>query len=73
MPLSRAAFDARPVATHQNSGRPYWSADDLVPPNPLVHHVTLPRGRTGYHVLPGVWEMADAPNAFYQVVDLDIS
>ncbi|MFI2782042.1 lytic polysaccharide monooxygenase auxiliary activity family 9 protein [Streptomyces sp. ALB3] len=71
-PLARAQFDPAPIATYQNSGQPYWSADDLVPADPTVHSVTLPGDRRGYHVLLSVWEVADTAQAFYQVIDLDI-
>ncbi|MFD3607246.1 lytic polysaccharide monooxygenase auxiliary activity family 9 protein [Streptomyces atroolivaceus] len=71
-PLSRAQFDPEPIATYQNSGQPYWSADDLLPEDPTVHSVTLPEDRRGYHVLLSVWEVADTAQAFYQVIDLDI-
>ncbi|MET8019208.1 lytic polysaccharide monooxygenase auxiliary activity family 9 protein [Streptomyces decoyicus] len=71
--LTRAQFDLEPIATYQNSGQPYWSAGDLLPENPTVHSITLPGDRHGYHVLLSVWEVADTGNAFYQVIDLNIS
>ncbi|MGW1496939.1 lytic polysaccharide monooxygenase auxiliary activity family 9 protein, partial [Streptomyces sp. NPDC002402] len=72
-PLTRAQFDLEPIATYQNTGQPYWSAEDLVPEDPTVHSVALPRDREGYHVLLSVWEVADTGNAFYQVIDLNIT
>ncbi|MFM0069018.1 lytic polysaccharide monooxygenase auxiliary activity family 9 protein [Paraburkholderia aspalathi] len=68
-PLTRAQFDPQPFCSIQNDARPYWSAD-LRPANPTLHSCKLP-DRTGYHVILAVWEVADTPNAFYQVVDAD--
>lgn len=42
------------------------------PDKSTSHEITIPADRTGYHVLLGVWEIADTPNAFYQVVDLNL-
>ncbi|CUU57612.1 chitin-binding protein [Parafrankia irregularis] len=72
MPLSRAQFESDPVAQFQNTGQPYWSAEDLEPENPTRHTFTLPP-RQGYHVLLSVWEVADTPKGFYQVIDLDFT
>lgn len=69
--LSRAAFEATPFAMVQNSLQPYWShRDELMPPDPTVHTITLPQ-RKGYHVILSTWEVADTGNAFYQVLDVD--
>lgn len=70
-PLARAQFDPTPIHTEQLAGQPYWSAD-LVPPDPTIHTMTLPR-RNGYQVLLAVWEVADTGNGFYQVIDLAFS
>ncbi len=72
-PLARAQFDPTPIATIQNAAQPYWAHDDLIPSNPTVHRVRLPEEHRGYHVLLAVWEIADTGNAFYQVIDLDLS
>ncbi|WP_144148081.1 lytic polysaccharide monooxygenase [Paraburkholderia sp. BCC1884] len=66
-PLTRAQFEAQPFCMVQNAGQPYWQAD-LQPPQPTVHQCRLP-DRTGYQVILAVWEVADSPRAFYQVVD----
>ncbi|MFC5823445.1 lytic polysaccharide monooxygenase auxiliary activity family 9 protein [Nonomuraea insulae] len=71
-PLARAQFPAEPIATFQNNEQPFWE-HDLLPADPTVHHVPLPEDRSGYHVLLAVWEVADTPNAFYQVIDLDLT
>jgi len=71
LPLSRAQFESEPFYTVQLNLKPFWShTDALKPPSPTVHAISLPK-RSGYHVLLGVWEVADTANAFYQVVDLD--
>lgn len=72
-PLSRAQFEAAPIAHYVNAYQPYWGPEaekELVPPNPTAHKVTLPQ-KSGYHVLLAVWEVADTENAFYQVIDVD--
>lgn len=71
-PLSRAQFESQPIHQVQNSGQPYWEADDLIPADPTLHTIMLPR-RQGYHVLLGVWEVADTSKAFYQVIDLNFT
>jgi len=68
-PLTRAQFDPEPFHVVQNACQPFWDCDDLVPTNPTVHQMVLPQ-RTGYHVLLAIWEVADTPHAFHQVVDL---
>lgn len=70
-PLSRAQFESEPFYMVQNNQVPAWQySDEMKPPTPTVHTLVLPR-REGYHVLLGVWEVADTGNAFYQVLDLD--
>lgn len=71
MPLSRDQFETEPFYTVQINLTPFWSnTDAMKPPSPTNHTVALPM-RNGYHVLLGVWEVADTGNAFYQVVDLN--
>jgi chitin-binding protein len=71
-PLTRGQFEPHPIHTHQNTCQPFWSCDDLLPADPTTHEMVLPQ-RTGYHVLLAVWEVADTPNAFYQVIDLEFT
>jgi chitin-binding protein len=42
------------------------------PPAKLSHVIDVPTDRTGYHIILGVWDIADTPNAFYQVVDVNL-
>ena len=69
--LSRDQFEPEPFYTVQINLQPFWEhSEQMKPPTPTVHGLPLPE-RSGYHVLLAVWEVADTPNAFYQVVDLD--
>lgn len=71
-PLTRAQFEPQPFATFLNELQPYWGFTDeqMWPAQPTTHTLELPE-RQGYHVLLGVWEIAETDKAFYQVVDLD--
>jgi chitin-binding protein len=72
-PLSRAQFETEPFATVEpNGATPYWQLPEPPPREPVEHTITLPR-RTGYHVILGVWEVADTGAAFYQVIDVNFS
>ncbi|WP_284724016.1 lytic polysaccharide monooxygenase [Laceyella tengchongensis] len=42
------------------------------PPNTVTHQCNVPTDRSGYHVILGVWEIADTGNAFYQAVDVNL-
>ncbi|WP_439373293.1 lytic polysaccharide monooxygenase [Bradyrhizobium sp. DASA03120] len=68
-PLTRAQFEVKPFCTAQNLGQPFWDPyANLMPQEPTVHVCELPK-RTGYHVILAVWEVANSPMAFYQIVD----
>ncbi|GGC96670.1 lytic polysaccharide monooxygenase [Enterococcus wangshanyuanii] len=41
--------------------------------NNKSHQVTIPSDHTGYHVVLAVWDVADTPNAFYNVIDLNLT
>ncbi|MFF4606904.1 lytic polysaccharide monooxygenase auxiliary activity family 9 protein [Streptomyces sp. NPDC001339] len=72
-PLSRSQFEAVPFAKLEPNGdTPYWELPDPSPQEPVQHTITLPQ-REGYHVVLGVWEVADTGNAFYQVIDANFS
>ncbi|RQQ44617.1 chitin-binding protein [Burkholderia stagnalis] len=66
-PLTRSQFETEPFCTIENRAQPFWSAD-LKPADNVGHSCQLPV-RSGYQVILAVWEVADTPNAFYQVVD----
>jgi predicted carbohydrate-binding protein with CBM5 and CBM33 domain len=63
-PLTRAALERKPFATVYSDGVEY-------PPRDTVHDITLPDGKSGRHLILGVWTIADTPNAFYQCADVD--
>ncbi|MGV7215743.1 lytic polysaccharide monooxygenase [Bradyrhizobium sp. UFLA05-112] len=68
-PLARSQFEVKPFCTIQNHGQPFWDPNaNLMPKGPTVHTCYLPK-RTGYHVILAVWEIANSPMAFYQIVD----
>ncbi|MGJ7547256.1 lytic polysaccharide monooxygenase [Pseudomonas alloputida] len=71
-PLTRAQFESQPFATFLNTRQPYWSyrEAEMWPANPHINTLVLPV-REGYHVLLGVWEIAETDKAFYQVIDLE--
>ncbi|WP_088810351.1 MULTISPECIES: lytic polysaccharide monooxygenase [Listeria] len=48
-------------------------AGNTIPTTKVTQTVNLPTDRSGYYVLLGVWEIADTGNAFYQVVDVNLS
>lgn len=37
-----------------------------------IHQINIPADRSGYHVILGVWDIADTANAFYQVMDVNV-
>ncbi|MEU9115669.1 lytic polysaccharide monooxygenase auxiliary activity family 9 protein [Streptomyces sp. NPDC048483] len=69
--LSRGQFEAEPFHAEQLTCQPFWSCDSLIPEEPTTHTLLMPRRADGYQVLLAVWEIADTPNAFYQVIDLE--
>lgn len=70
-PLSRAQFESTPFYKVELTAKPYWSHEaELMPNDPTVHRFKLPE-REGYHVILGVWEVANTGNAFYQVIDVE--
>ncbi len=40
--------------------------------NNLTHQINIPTDRQGYHIILGVWDVADTANAFYQVIDVNL-
>ncbi|MDP2633813.1 MULTISPECIES: N-acetylglucosamine-binding protein GbpA [unclassified Pseudoalteromonas] len=62
-PLTRDQFETVPFCEYQGYNRQ--------PPKTLTHLCNVPE-RTGYHVVLGVWDVADTPMSFYNVVDVMI-
>lgn len=63
-PLTRASFDLTPFCTVNYNGKQ--------PPAQYSDTCNVP-SRTGYQVILAVWEIADTPNAFYNVIDANFS
>lgn len=61
-PLKRS--DLELFASFQDGGKK--------PQTKVSHEVNIPTDRSGYHIILGVWEIADTGNAFYQVVDVNL-
>ena len=62
-PLKRA--DLELVSTIAHDG----SAANTKP----AHAITVPANRSGYHVILAIWDVADTTNAFYNVIDVNVS
>lgn len=61
-PLTRAQLDTTPFLTVPFGGkRPSMS---------VSHSGKLPSGKSGQHMIVGVWDIADTGNAFYQCADV---
>ncbi|TRX72714.1 N-acetylglucosamine-binding protein GbpA [Pseudomonas mangiferae] len=60
--LTRSAFEPTPFCTVDGRNQQ--------PPATVTHQCSVPAGHTGYHVILGVWEIADTVNSFYQVNDV---
>lgn len=70
-PLARNQFEAKPFYKVELTYQPYWNHEpELLPKDPTIHKFKLPN-RKGYHVILGVWEIANGGNAFYQVIDVE--
>ncbi|MGL3104379.1 lytic polysaccharide monooxygenase [Bradyrhizobium sp. BR 1432] len=69
IPLTRAQFELKPFCTIEHLGQPFWDPNaNLMPPKLTVHTCELPK-RSGYHIILAVWEVANSPMAFYQIID----
>ncbi|EKT63249.1 lytic polysaccharide monooxygenase [Providencia burhodogranariea] len=63
----------QPLTRSQLVLEPFCQFHKVEFPNPVVEqHCKLPSENKGYHIVLAVWTIEDTPNAFYQVVDLDI-
>ncbi|MFC7680892.1 lytic polysaccharide monooxygenase [Paenibacillus sp. GCM10028914] len=63
-PLTRDSFDLTPFCSVNHGG--------TQPPAEYTDTCNVPQ-RTGYHVILAVWEIADTPNAFYNVIDVNFT
>lgn len=62
-PLERSDFELFATVAHDGSAAS----------NNKVHTVNVPASRSGYHVILAVWDVADTVNAFYNVIDVNIT
>jgi predicted carbohydrate-binding protein with CBM5 and CBM33 domain len=62
-PLSRQ--DLELIGTIAHNGTP--------PQDNVSHQITVPANRTGYHIILAVWDVADTVNAFYNVIDVNVT
>ena len=71
-PLTRASFDATPIALELGDGS---KADSKMGKDSKksTHTVNVPSDHTGYHVILATWKVADTSATFYQVIDVDIA
>ncbi|NRQ55265.1 lytic polysaccharide monooxygenase [Brevibacillus sp. HD1.4A] len=61
-PLARA--DLELFCSFQDGGKR--------PPFTVTHSCNVPTDRSGYHIILGVWEIADTGMAFYQAIDVNL-
>ncbi|HCA84086.1 MAG TPA: hypothetical protein DEQ61_00370, partial [Streptomyces sp.] len=60
--VTRADLESRPFMTVPYGGRQ--------PDATVSHQGTIPTGKSGRHLIVGVWEIADTGNAFYACSDV---
>nr|WP_245341885.1 lytic polysaccharide monooxygenase [Enterococcus rivorum] len=61
-PLARKDLELIGTVAHDNSAAS----------NNLSHKINVPTDRSGYNVILAVWDVADTPNAFYNVIDVNV-
>lgn len=65
--LTRSAFDLIPFCQRDDNGaKPTTGVD-------IKFNCNIPTDREGYHVILATWDVADTQNAFYQVIDVNLS
>jgi len=47
--------------------------DGSQPEDNTPHHITVPSNRQGYHIILAVWDVFDTANAFYNVIDVNVT
>lgn len=50
-----------------------YEDNSAIPPDHVYHDCFIPNDREGYFVIVGVWDIFDTANAFYQVMDVNLS
>lgn len=61
-PLARADFELIGEVKHDGSAAS----------NNKSHQIVVPENRSGYNVILAIWDVADTPNAFYNVIDVNV-
>ncbi|RJE90123.1 chitin-binding protein [Paenibacillus sp. 1011MAR3C5] len=64
-PLTRDQFESTPFCTVNYGG--------AQPPFSYSHTCNVPTDRSGYHVILAVWDVDNTANAFYNVIDVNLS
>ncbi|MWC29794.1 chitin-binding protein [Paenibacillus sp. MMS18-CY102] len=64
-PLTRDQLDSKPFCTVDGGNKQ--------PSMTVTHKCNVPTDRTGYFLILSVWEIADTGNAFYQVIDVNLT
>ncbi|MGV7115078.1 lytic polysaccharide monooxygenase [Paenibacillus kyungheensis] len=62
-PLKRSALQEIAVI-NDNGAKPSANVSQTI---------NIPSDRSGYHVILGVWDISDTANAFYQVIDVNVT
>ena len=62
-PLARKDLELIGTVAHDNSAAS----------NNLSHQINVPADRSGYNVILAVWDVNDTPNAFYNVIDVNVN
>lgn len=62
-PLARA--DLELIGEVQHNGTP--------PTDNTPHYINIPQNRQGYHVIVAIWDIDDTVNAFYNVIDVNVT
>lgn len=63
----------KPLASSDFELLKHINGANLTPEKVVKQQIDIPSDREGYYVILGVWNIADTTNAFYQVIDANIS
>nr|WP_315029748.1 lytic polysaccharide monooxygenase [uncultured Chryseobacterium sp.] len=72
--MTKQGWDPNKPLTRQNLELIGTVAHNGTPPQDNVsHQISVPANRTGYHIILAVWDVADTTNAFYNVIDVNVT
>ncbi|WP_127531815.1 lytic polysaccharide monooxygenase [Paenibacillus kobensis] len=65
----------KPLSRDQLESKPFCTVDggNKQPAMTVTHKCSVPTDRTGYYIILSVWEIGDTDNAFYQVLDVNLT